>query len=42
MVDQNIQAQLSKVVKIYQKLSQGKLANDGILPRLNLKKALIE
>ncbi len=42
MVDQNIQAQLSKVVKIYQKLSQGKLANDGILPRLNLEKALIE
>ena len=36
------QQQLSKVVKVYLKLSTGKLASDGFLPRVNLDKALIE
>lgn len=34
--------QLRNVVKIYLKLSEGKLANDGFLPRINLDKELIE
>lgn len=33
---------LRNVVKIYLKLSEGKLANDGFLPRINLDKELIE
>jgi len=34
--------QLRNIVKIYLKLSTGKLANDGFLPRINLDKALVE
>ena len=34
--------QLRNVVKIYLKLSSGKLANDGFLPRINLDKELVE
>lgn len=33
---------LRNVVKIYIKLSTGRLANDGFLPRINLDKELIE